>query len=506
MATQWETFPIRLEGGLITNKGRIDQGIEFPGSATLLQNYEADVKGGYTRIQGYSKFSDTAVPGTGQIKGVVAADSSKVLAFREDEVQLSTGTSWTSVLTVGSTAFERIKFSHYQFGTDPMIVVVDGTNIPAFFNQSANTMAYGVGFPADVIGAQLVEIFKSHIFYSKNNILSFSAPLTDNDFNTANGAGTINVGSNITGLITFRDNLFVFCLNKIFRLSGNTSSDFQLIPVTTNTGCLCGHTVQEVGGDIMYLSSDGVRYLSASERNNDFGLSRASAKIQYKVVRATNLTNCVYSSTTISHKNQYRLFIFMDNVSQANSEGFIAVKYSDQTVDDISWSTTKGIKVYSISKYQSRDNEYLFFSTDGDYVYRMENGSSFDGEDIESIFETPYMPITDPKIRKTFYKHTLYAKAGGVFSLTAQLKFDYSQSDASPAPSWTISTASGAYLYGEPSTTYGSAVYGTLSEEQFYNNILGSGFVVAIRYTSIDSNPPFNINFIVLEFRQNERR
>jgi hypothetical protein len=53
MSTRWESFPIKFEGGLITNLGRIEQGVQAPGSATILQNFEADVQGGYSRILGY---------------------------------------------------------------------------------------------------------------------------------------------------------------------------------------------------------------------------------------------------------------------------------------------------------------------------------------------------------------------------------------------------------------------------------------------------------------------
>jgi len=48
MATQWQTHPVKLEGGLITNLGRLEQGIDAPGSATQLTNYEPSVEKGYS--------------------------------------------------------------------------------------------------------------------------------------------------------------------------------------------------------------------------------------------------------------------------------------------------------------------------------------------------------------------------------------------------------------------------------------------------------------------------
>ena len=69
MPTKWETFPIKLTGGLVTNLGRLEHGLQSPGSATILTNFEPSVNTGYSRILGYNKFSQSVVPGTGDIVG-----------------------------------------------------------------------------------------------------------------------------------------------------------------------------------------------------------------------------------------------------------------------------------------------------------------------------------------------------------------------------------------------------------------------------------------------------
>ena len=39
MATNWQTYPINYQGGLITNLGLLDHGMQFPGSARRLINF-----------------------------------------------------------------------------------------------------------------------------------------------------------------------------------------------------------------------------------------------------------------------------------------------------------------------------------------------------------------------------------------------------------------------------------------------------------------------------------
>ena len=90
--------------------------------------------------------------------------------------------------------------------------------------------------------------------------------------------------------------------------------------------------------------------------------------------------------------------------------------------------------------------------------------------------------------------------------LFLNLVFDYNIDSVNFPPTVTISEASSTSTYGNPSTVYGNAVYSADSEVQFYNNVIGSGFVVALRYTNTSTQPSFNLNFAVLEFKINERR
>lgn len=89
MATQWQTYPIEFRGGLISNQSRLQQGTNAVGSATFLQNFEVNKEGGYTKIKGYEKFSDTAVPGSGPVLGLKVVDSGKVLAARKNASNLT---------------------------------------------------------------------------------------------------------------------------------------------------------------------------------------------------------------------------------------------------------------------------------------------------------------------------------------------------------------------------------------------------------------------------------
>jgi hypothetical protein len=504
MPTMWETFPVKFEGGWRTDLGRLDQGMAAPGSATKLENFEPSINGGYAKIKGYEKFSSTVVDAEEtSIVGVIVADVTTALVRKGDKYYTSTGTTWTEKLEVTTGGATKLSHDTFNFDGDDKIVIVDGVEDPAVYDVTTGVLTLDTGAPADVTGASIVKVFKNHVFFAKGPLLTFTAPFEEDNYEPGDGAGTINVGGVITGLIVFREQLIIFTIDSILRLSGNTEADFVLQPITNKTGCLSPHTIQEVGGDILYLGPDGIRWLSATEKNNDFGLDRASSNIQNEVVSAIAGNND-FCSTVIRSKNQYRIFLYQDSKPTNLSEGLISTIFSNQSVGNISWSKIVGMKVWAVDSKQFEDREVIFFSSDTNYVYKMESSNGFDGGNIRYVFETPYMPINDPRIRKTIYKHSVYIKPTGNFEINAQLRFDYNPSGGVPSPSFTLTRESGGIVWG--SFTWGSGAYGAAGAQTLVNQTVGSGFVVALRYEGNDTNPPFNMDYTVLEFRVNERR
>jgi hypothetical protein len=159
-------------------------------------------------------------------------------------------------LTANRTATTKNRFAKYRIGTTEKIAGVDGTNYPFIYDGTTYTQLNSA--PSDVLGAEHVVFFKNQMFFAKGDILTFTSPYTDSDFNSANGSGVISVGSRITGIVSFRDQLIIFAEEKIDRLTGNTIADFVLQPITRNMGCVDTDTIQEVGGDLMFLGPDGL--------------------------------------------------------------------------------------------------------------------------------------------------------------------------------------------------------------------------------------------------------
>lgn len=545
MATQWQTFPIEFKGGLISNLSALQQGTNAVGSATLLQNFEVNKQGGYTKINGYEKFSDTLVPGSGPVLGLKVVSSGRAVVARKNASNLTeyyygTGTNWVSMATSSVTNGKKARHVSFNLNGDDKVVFVDGTNFPAVYNTSGNTFdffknddsgdTYDIGTD-DPLGAEHVAFFKNTAFYAKDNNVYFTAPFSIDDFSPANGAGSLNVGQKVTGLTLFRDQLIIFTTNTIKRLTGSTAADFQLSPITDRIGCLDGDTIQEVGGDIMYLAPDGIRLLSATDRIGDFGLDVASDKIAKDSNSFLNNYNS-FSSVLFREKGQYRIFGYVASEQSSVAKGLIATKFISQGSSGIAWSSTFGIKAFVSDSTYSGDQETVAFANEDGYIYILDTGSSFDGNNIEAIYESPFMPISDPQVRKSFYKMTLYSQPKGTMALDINLKYDFASSTSTSVvqpPTFMVeSVGNSVFIFGESNSNFGQkdpsdntqvdtswslydpnksyATYGGELDNVYNKNIIGSGKTVALRIEDNSTNPSFTLDTVLLEFKQNDRQ
>lgn len=428
-----------------------------------------------------------------------------------------TGTNWFHMVTTVDAGVNKARKASYNFDGEDRAVFVDGLHYPGIYNTLGNTMSFlsasSPNINTDVQGADHVSIFKNHAFYAKDDQIFFSVPNTVDNFNTGAGAGSIRVGGDVTGMVPFREQLIVFTENSIQRITGNTSSDFTMQPITTKIGCISADSVQEFGGDIIYLAPDGLRLLSATDRIGDFSLDVASDKI-FKDADDFLASTPNFCSVILREKGQYRIFAYIETQNRVQSLGLLATKFIAQGADGIEWSTTKGIKAYVADSVYSLNAEAIMFANEDGYLYEMEQTNGFDSANIATILETPYMPITDSEIRKTAYKLSLYTDPGGQMNLGFRLLFDFDSGDdtriVQPDEITVASTSGGGgvFIFGATNAVYGGTgvVYGSKVKKLYNENLVGSFYTVAMRITSNDTNPPFTLDSAVLQYRQNDRQ
>jgi hypothetical protein len=410
-----------------------------------------------------------------------------------------------AVITFLSTSREganKTKFAKYNFNGTEKVVIVDGLNEPALYDNATFTALTSA--PTDVIGATFVAEAKGHLFFAKGDTVTYTAFETDSDFSIGNGAGNFRVGGTVTALAVFREQLIIFTESTIHQLTGRAVSDFVVQTITADIGCIDSDTVQEIAGDVMFLGPDGLRLLSATDRIGDFGLASVSKNIQ-SVMTGFISANTSFTSCVVREKSQYRLLGYNNNITQENAQGILATQFAPQGGEGMAWAETRGIRAYVADSNYNQNVEQVFFANDDGYLYQMESGNSFDGINIQTTFATPHLPISDPRKRKTFYKLFLYTDPQGSVAFDVSLKLDFdSQGTIQPAPISIQNTQGTVGFFG--TGTFGITRFGTKLLKLFQTQVVGSGFTVSFQFESEDDNPPYSIDALTVEYGLNDRR
>jgi hypothetical protein len=344
--------------------------------------------------------------------------------------------------------------------------------------------------------------FKDALFFagmsSTPQSLVFSAPFTDNDFNTANGSGTLNVDSNITGLFPFRDSLYIFCEERIFKLVGNTIADFVVQPVTREIGCINGFTIQEFAGDIVFLGPDGLRTIAGTERIGDVELGTISRSVQRRFSDLSDVDE--FDSVVIPNKTQYRIFFSNANVTRANTTGVICVRKGES----YEFADIRGIRP-SCTDYTVVNGESIVVHGEYDgYVYKQENGNDFDGNIITGKYRSPDLSMGDAGIRKTFQRVIINYAPEAAVNADLFVRYDYEAPDVARPAAYPFDTATVVAIYG--TSAYGTATYGGQANPLVRQPIEGSGFAVALRVNDRGTSAPYSLKGFQLEFEAAARR
>ena len=238
MADSWQTFPIEFRGGLLTNQSPLQQGVNSPGSASVLQNFEPSVEGGYRKIEGYSKFDTNQITGSGNIRGITRFGGAVIVA-RGTHLYRSSGSGWTQLTDNGSfsstgvniSGSGRVRFAEYNFTGTSKLFIVDGNAKPYIFTGTALTQQTSLA--SDFTGADFVTVHLDRLFVAIENkiICTATASATSDNFS---GSTSFTFDETINDFISFREQLIIFTENSIQKLTGNTTDTFAVLPISND--------------------------------------------------------------------------------------------------------------------------------------------------------------------------------------------------------------------------------------------------------------------------------
>ena len=532
-------YALACEGGLDKSSSSFEL-LRRPGSATRLRNFEVDVAGGYRRVNGFSVFGgDSAARpnSSNQVLGLhVYGDG--VIACSGTNIYFSLdGTSWLQInrdsvagggdnysTFTGRSALARTSQGKAHFATyegdtayGEVIITDEGSGVKPFYFKMTGTGALSdrTYFAKEItvdgsVYPKFCTIHDKHLVVggssTEPNGIHYSGTSDIDDFSSS-GSGTIILDDQVVGLRSFREDLIIFCRNSIWKLSNiNNSSTIAVEPITKNIGCLDGKSIQEIGGDLVFLAPDGIRTLAGTVRIGDVELGTVSRAIQ-PIIKdiADNIGTYNISSIVIRDKSQYRLYYGTSSTGTA-SEGIIGtLKTNEQGFTQFQWAETFGIdaSTAATSGFNSSGVEKHYHGDYNGYVYNHDTGNSFNPAEVETNikaeYQTPDLDYGDLGTLKTLKYVKISATPEGEISSSLRIRYNFDDPD-SPQPSDYSISVDKPSLFGNATFTTGSYVFGAASDPITRQVVEGSGHSNYFRVFSDDTKDPYTVNGLYIDY------
>ena len=306
----------------------------------------------------------------------------KLSAGGGDDYATFTGKSVTARTGQGQISFAMFEGAGQDYGE---IIIADGANKPFSFRmEGTGALSSRTFFTKEitVTGTKGVTHVTSHDHHliaagveDNENTVYYSVYNDPNDF-TGAGAGSVTISDKVVGIRGFREDLIVFCENSLHKLVNiNDSNNIRIDPIAENVGCLSGYSIQEIGGDLIFLAPDGLRTVAGTARIGDVELGTVSKAIQPLVTDLANDINS-YTISSMVHrdKSQYRLFYTDATVTASQQRGIVGTLRPN----GFEWSETRGIEVTEIGAgfNEVGVEEHYHGSTTG-YIYIHDSGNDF---------------------------------------------------------------------------------------------------------------------------------
>ena len=240
---------------------------------------------------------------------------------------------------------------------------------------------------------------KGYLFLSQGSSLMFSAPGQPFCFAAADGAAEIATGYDVTGMIvmptgTGAASLGVSSRSNIGVLYGSDSSDFSFVMMNTGTGSL-PFSLQSMA-QVMAFDDRGALSIQTALQYGNFTQTTVTNSVLPFINEHINMFTC---ATLNRRRSQYRLF-FSDGaglyITLVNGKlaGCMPVYFPDPV--RCAWE----------GKWSDGEDYCLFGSDDG-FVYQMDKGTSFDGDEIEFLLQLNFSPARSARTLKRYRKAAL---------------------------------------------------------------------------------------------------
>ncbi|TFH85272.1 hypothetical protein EQG41_18335 [Billgrantia azerbaijanica] len=323
-------------------------------------------------------------------------------------------------LDAGGT-FQHIVHNFYATSGGKAVYGCDGVN-PAW--EFDGTVLAPIYYPAPDENPSwnaplFIAAHKMHLFLAyEPGTTAHSAPGEPLVFSAILGAGDFGLGDTPTGMTTRAGEvLALYTRSKTYGLYGSSALNWELRLISETFGAK-PYTVQAIG-TVYALDDKGIAPLERVQAFGDFESATVSRYVR-DIISAYK--DKVLGSVTLKERNQYRLHftdgdalvMAFDSYVGADYPAFSLIRYPD-------------VPTFISTSQDANGDEVVLFGDASGFIYQAERGYSFDGDEIEFVFRTPFLNQKAPHVRKTY--RDLYVDVEADHPFTLSVAFDLSFSE-----------------------------------------------------------------------------
>jgi hypothetical protein len=540
---QSQPFAVACQGGLNKVSSQLEL-YRTPGEALRLQNFEVSTTGGYRRISGYSQFGDGTRPNSSNaILGLQVYADGLIVCSGTNIYFSQDGDSWlllnrASVAgggdnystfggrsTSARTSQGQADFAIYEGDTDygELIVTDRGSGVKPFYFKMTGTGDLDTRtFFAKEITVSGTHYPKYCVIHDKHLVVGgaataentiFYSGTSDIDDFTSSGSGSILLDDQVVGLRSFRDDLIIFCRNSIYKLENiNNSSTITVTPITKNIGCSDGASIQEVGGQLLFLAPDGIRTVAGTARIGDVELGSLSRKIVPIFTDiADNIGSLKINSAVIRKRSQYRLFYGNSDTATSASYGVVGtLRMNAEGASRFEWGELVGIQAsQAFTSGFNKDNvEKIYHGDYSGYVYNHDTGEAFNpaGTEtaIEAAYESPDLDFGDLGTLKTLKYVKVSVSPEGTVQPSLRVRYDYEDTNKMHPADYTLDSIPTPAIFGKG--VFNTSILGAANSPMVRQALQGSGNTAKFRIFSDDTKGSYTINGLYINYEPSGRR
>lgn len=290
---------------------------------------------------------------------------------------------------------------------------------------------------------------KNYLWLAYRGSLQNSAISNPYVWSAVFGASEFSTGDTITNLVsvggaTDAAALMVLCQNALFMLYGQSSTTWNLAPVSRISGAMA-RSAQDIGS-VYALDTPGVVGYTPGFSFGNFSRNTVSMAIQ-PIARDQTCACSVF----VSGLYKYRVFF-------ADGTGISGLPITDKDVQQMLWSVIDyGVKVIFAEHQDIAGTARTFYMDDQGWVYEADRGRSFAGNAIDHSILLHPVSQRSPMVEKTYRQMQIEMAASSACTLLTAAEFGGAETDGYTDPNFTNPTET------QQVRSYGSGLFWDLN-------------------------------------------